>query len=457
MGVVHYGRLRGSGDFSRTVAIKRLHTTTAQDPEFVAAFLDEARLAARVRHSNVVQTIDVLEEDGELYIVMEYVPGIVLSSLTSGKSKTLIPPRIASAILGDVLQGLNAAHEARDEKGQPLDLVHRDVSPQNVLVGADGIARVMDFGIAKAAGRSQVTRQGEVKGKFAYMAPEQALSAPLDRRADVFAAAVVLWELFTHERLFQADSEGGKFAKLLTSRIPPPTELMATLPPAIDEVVLRGLERAPASRYPSAREMARDLEVALPPASHAEVADWLETVAHDEFAEQARRLEEIERNAPAPPAVRRRSSSRPPRTEDSDRGPDVTLTAPQAQPVVPRRRRMGWVAGGLAVLALAGFAVTRLAAARQEPTSTELRPQTNTSGESGGDGSAPPLPFLTATAWSAQPSPTGPPHITAPLPNLRVRRPPAAAPRPASSAKCEWKPVTLPDGTTDFKRVCPSP
>ena len=206
MAVVHIGRLMGPVGFARTVAIKRLHPHLAHNPEFVAMFLDEARLAARIRHPNVVSTLDVVATEGELFVVMEYVPGDALARLlfTASSRGESVPLAIASSIMVDVLHGLHAAHEASDERGQPLGLVHRDVSPHNVLVGTDGAAHLIDFGIAKAAGRAQVTREGQLKGKLAYMAPEQLKGssggAKVDRRADVFAVGTILWEIVTGHR-----------------------------------------------------------------------------------------------------------------------------------------------------------------------------------------------------------------------------------------------------------------
>src|SRR5262249_50892141 len=152
-------------------------------------FLDEARLAARIKHPNVVPTLDVVAEDGELFLVMEYVHGESLSRLlrVAINRGEMVPPRIVSSIIAGVLYGLHAAHEAKSESGEPLNIVHRDVSPQNILVGSDGVVRVLDFGVAKAAGRLHTTREGQLKGKIAYMPPEQLNNKPLTRRADVYA------------------------------------------------------------------------------------------------------------------------------------------------------------------------------------------------------------------------------------------------------------------------------
>jgi serine/threonine-protein kinase len=173
MATVHFGRLLGVVGFSKTVAIKRLHPHLARDPEFVSMFLDEARLAARVRHPNVVSTLDVVALEGELFLVMEYIQGESLRQLgrSASEASTRIPPPIAATILVGVLHGLHAAHDAVNERGEPLGIVHRDVSPQNILVGIDGVPRVFDFGVAKAAGRLQSTHEGQLKGKLAYMSP----------------------------------------------------------------------------------------------------------------------------------------------------------------------------------------------------------------------------------------------------------------------------------------------
>src|SRR3954468_18707128 len=222
MATVHIGRLLGPVGFARTVAVKRLHPQFAKDPEFVSMFLDEARLAARVQHPNVVATIDVVATDGELFLIMDYVRGESLSKIirTVRKREGRTPPRIAAAIMCGFLHGLHAAHEAKNERGEPLGLVHRDVSPQNVLVGADGIPRVLDFGIAKAQGRIQVTRDGQIKGKLAYMPPEQLAGKELTRTVDIYASAVVMWEMLTTERLFKGDTEAETLQRILRDPVP---------------------------------------------------------------------------------------------------------------------------------------------------------------------------------------------------------------------------------------------
>jgi eukaryotic-like serine/threonine-protein kinase len=299
MATVHIGRLMGTAGFSRTVAIKRLLPQLARDPDFVAMFMDEARVAARIRHPNVVPTLDVLAADGQLLLVMEYVHGESLGRLLRAlrAEKKRVPPSIASAILCGVLHGLHAAHEAKSEDGEPLGIVHRDVSPQNVLVGIDGVARVLDFGIAKAAGRVQTTREGNVKGKFAYMAPEQMGGGTVGRAADVYAASVVLWETLTGERLFDADTEGQLAIRVMQGATRPPSSIAKEVSSALDAVVLRGLAVDPNVRYATARDMGTALEKACPPATAMAVGAWVESVAAVGLSARARAVTEIEKQS----------------------------------------------------------------------------------------------------------------------------------------------------------------
>ena len=191
MATVHLARQVGAAGFARMVAIKRLHERYSRDPDFVAMFLDEAHLVARIRHPNVVQTIDVVTEESELFLVMEYVHGESLLRMAqmAQRKSAVLPVRVVAAILAGALHGLHEAHEARGETGAPLGIVHRDVSPHNILIGTDGVARVLDFGVAKASQRIQTTQEGQLKGKLSYMAPEQIANQLVDRRTDVSAAA----------------------------------------------------------------------------------------------------------------------------------------------------------------------------------------------------------------------------------------------------------------------------
>jgi serine/threonine protein kinase len=297
MATVHFGRLLGPVGFSRTVALKRLHPQFAKDPEFVAMFLDEARLAARIRHPNVVPTLDVVAEHGELFLVMEYVQGESLSRLTRlsrEQAQPPMPPTLVAAILANVLHGLHAAHEATDERGEPLAIVHRDVSPQNILVGVDGVARVLDFGVAKAAGRIQITREGRLKGKLAYMAPEHLLHGVVTRKTDIYAAGVVLWETLARKRLFDADNDYSLVEKVKNLVIEPPSRHQPGLPKAFDEVTLRGVARDPSQRFGTAREMAAALERCAGIAPATEVGEWVARTAREALARRTAEVAVIE-------------------------------------------------------------------------------------------------------------------------------------------------------------------
>jgi eukaryotic-like serine/threonine-protein kinase len=318
MAVVHLGQVVGAQGFSRAVAIKRLHPQFATDPEFSTMLLDEARLAARIRHPNVVSTLDVVQTEEEIFLVMEYVNGDPLSSLLgeARKKGAPIPPDISSSIIAGALAGLHAAHEAKAEDGGPLQIVHRDVSPQNIMVGQDGIARVLDFGIARATVRSHATRTGQIKGKLRYMAPEQLRGETATRRVDIYAAGVVLWEVVTGLKLFAAETDAATFGRVMEGIVQPPSAV-AHVPREVDEVVLRALARDPAARYATALEMAAALEAALPPASSRQVGAWVELTAGPLLAARTQRIHEMESRSgkliPASESAHALSRGAPPR------------------------------------------------------------------------------------------------------------------------------------------------
>jgi serine/threonine protein kinase len=272
-----------------------MHPHFLGDPEFVSMFLDEARVVAQVRHPNVVPTLDVVVTPGELFLVLEYVQGVTLSSLlrTATHARRKMPLPVALAIVSAVLHGLEAAHDARDPSGEPLGLVHRDISPQNILVGPDGLARVLDFGVAKARGRLQTTGAGMLKGKLAYMSPEQVRGGEVTRRADVYAASVVLWESLAGRRLFHGENEASTLERVLWGEVPPPSAHSPDVSQALDTIVMRGLTREPQGRFGTALEMATALEE-LPIAITPVVGRWVREVAKAALLAQATRLAEIE-------------------------------------------------------------------------------------------------------------------------------------------------------------------
>jgi serine/threonine-protein kinase len=279
MATVFLGGLDGPSGITQKVAIKRLHAQFAKDPEFVSMFLDEARIATQVHHANVVRVFEVLVEEGELFLVMEYIRGETLAgllALAETRGEPLLPSLSIGIAIG-ALAGLHAAHEARDDHGQPLGIVHRDVSPQNILIGVDGVPRILDFGVAKAVSQHHTTRQGQIKGKLAYMAPEQR-TGRVDRCADVYAMGVVLWEMLTGRRLFQASRDGVVVA---------PGTIVKGVPAEIDGAVLRALAPHPEARFATARDFAIALEE-QGGASTRQVGEWVVRVAGDELERRQR-------------------------------------------------------------------------------------------------------------------------------------------------------------------------
>jgi serine/threonine-protein kinase len=290
---VFLARLTGLGGFQRFVALKRLHPHLATEHEFVRMFLDEARLAAGIHHPNVVPILEVGAGKVGYYLVMEYIEGETLARLLARAASTgaRLPVDIAIRIGLDMLAGLHAAHDLKDEAGAPTNLVHRDVSPQNVLVGADGIARITDFGVARAASRLGDTRVGQLKGKIAYMAPEQASGVEdLDRRADVFASGIVIWEALAQRRLFKAQNEAATLSRVMNEPVPSLSSYCKAVPRDVGLTVMRALERDPARRYPSSAAFGDALETAAQSnglvASSRDLASYVEKVLGEEIAQQ---------------------------------------------------------------------------------------------------------------------------------------------------------------------------
>lgn len=265
MAAVYLGRAVGAGGFERQVAIKVMHGHIADDPDFVAMFLDEARLAARIHHPNVVGTIDVQKGAEGMFLVMEYIEGASLKRVMRGmrKRKQRIPYGITARIICDALSGLHAAHDLKSKSGRAMNLVHRDVSPHNILVGTDGVSRITDFGVARAEARLSTTRGGQLKGKIAYMPPEQGLGNDVDRRADVYAAGVCLWEMLTGRRLFKADHDGQLVAMILQGAQEAPIELIPDLPPELNDVCMKALSLRPDDRFATAAHFAEAFESAI--------------------------------------------------------------------------------------------------------------------------------------------------------------------------------------------------
>jgi serine/threonine-protein kinase len=265
--------------------------------------LDEARLASRFRHANVAATVDVVSGDGELWLVMDYVHGASLRELIAAASLMGgLDPRVVAAVAVGALHGLHAAHEATTETGEPLGVVHRDVSPQNILVGKDGLARVVDFGVAKAIGRLQHTNAGQFKGKPRYMAPEalRGDGTAIDRRTDVFGMGAVVWEALTGRPLFDDESKVDVLMQVLTMPIPSPETVRPSVPKALGDVVLRALRRDPGERYATAEQFAIELEASLPNglASQHAVGSVVQRLVGERLRDRELVIAAIERTLP---------------------------------------------------------------------------------------------------------------------------------------------------------------
>jgi serine/threonine-protein kinase len=290
MASVHLARVVGPGPFRKLVALKRIHPHLTSRRDVVEMFLDEASIAGRISHPNTCGVVDFGEIDGTWYLAMEYLEGAPLSAVLKASARYVARDpeavrdhvAVLCRVAVDACKGLHGAHEALDERGRPLAVVHRDVSPDNVFVTHDGVAKVMDFGIATGRGRIHQTSLGIMKGKTGYLAPESFAEGAVDRRVDVWAVGVVLWEGLCRERLFHRSTPAQTMSAILTGRVPPPSERRPEIPGSLDRVVLRALERDPARRWPTAAALGEALEEACAEAglvaSEAGVVAWMDRV-----------------------------------------------------------------------------------------------------------------------------------------------------------------------------------
>ncbi|HEX5658414.1 MAG TPA: serine/threonine-protein kinase [Polyangiales bacterium] len=268
MATLFLGRRSGAAGFSRPVAIKVVHPELADDEQFRNMFLDEARLSARIQHPNVVHVEELGQHEGTHFLVMEFVHGCSLSQLqrTLLQRRRRLAPAYAVQIAMQVADALHAAHELVDERNRLLDVVHRDVTPENILLAYGGHVKLIDFGIAKAYGRRHRTMDGLLKGKFRYMAPEQALGKPVDRRVDIYQLGIVLWEMLCLRRLFDAERDVDLLAQVQKPLVKPPSTFVDRVPPALDDAVMAALDPDPRRRPADAQAFARLLGRAVPSA-----------------------------------------------------------------------------------------------------------------------------------------------------------------------------------------------
>jgi len=400
MGQIFLARPSGAPGLTKLLVVKRLLPHLATDRSFLNMFLDEAKIASRLDHPNIVRIHELGQAQGSHFLVMDYVAGEDLRTMGEyaqavGKP---IPLGVALRIIADAALGLHHAHQVKDAKGRPLGLVHRDVSPPNILVGFDGATKLIDFGVAKAAGRLQETATGFLKGKYPYMSPEQIDAAPVDQRSDVFSLGVILWELATRQRLFKGSNELTTARLVSDCSVPPPQRVNRDLPKEIDRVILKALQRNRDLRYPDAAAFRGAVEAFIAAqgleGSRQDVADYLRDLYADRIVaeqDESRQdvlwgaLDEEPSAATLPPEVKP-GPLRPPRPEEEDPSAEETLpadgagvrvvgggprqhTTSLAVPAVPdsRWRRLAAIGAALLLLGGATTAAALYARSRHEP------------------------------------------------------------------------------------------
>jgi serine/threonine-protein kinase len=371
MATIHIARLMGDEGFSRIVAAKRLLPEFAEDSDFATMFLDEARVASKVHHRNVVPVLDVVATGDEIILVQEYVHGVPLHKLLAmaRQYKSMVPVNVAVAIVSQVAAGLEAAHETTDEMGMPLNIVHRDVSPQNIMIAVDGTARLLDFGVAKATMAAHVTRENAFKGKIAYSSPEQ-LRGAATRKSDIYSLGVVLWELLAGQRMFgNAAAEIELVTKIVSGQLPGLLEAVAVDRPlmptsrwaqleAVEPVLRHAITADQAQRLASAADFETMLTAAIPPASASEVAAWLKATGKDLLDKNDKLLasEESSWRRHGPPVARMvRSQSEARRTALA--GVDAAVAATAIAPAPPTDNPPWYRRSALVIALAAGLTV----------------------------------------------------------------------------------------------------
>ncbi|HEX4404468.1 MAG TPA: protein kinase [Polyangia bacterium] len=298
MAEVFKAKTFGVEGFERLLAVKRILPNIAEDEEFIAMFIDEAKIAVQLQHANIAQIFDLGKVEDSYFIALEYVPGKDLRSIFDrlrGKGEVMTIQQACHVIM-QVCEGLDYAHNKRDAQGRELHLVHRDISPQNVLIGYDGEVKLIDFGIAKAAGKASKTQAGILKGKFGYMSPEQVRGLPIDRRSDIFSVGIVLYELLTNERLFVGESDFSTLEKVRNVEIMPPSSYNKKIPSELERIVLKVLAKDPEDRYSNAIDLHDDLQSFLHKIgefySRKDLSAWMKKMFAVEIEEDQAKLEQ---------------------------------------------------------------------------------------------------------------------------------------------------------------------
>jgi serine/threonine-protein kinase len=361
MAEIFLARHNSTDGFQRNLVIKRILPEFSEDPSFVQSFLDEAKLAGQLSHPNIVQIYDLGRAQQSYYIAMEYIKGFDISTMLRlcRRSASHLPVSAALRVFCDVCAGLDYAHNAKDLDGNSLGVVHRDVTPSNVIVSMEGPAKLVDFGIAKATAKGDgKTKTGTIKGKFAYLAPEQVLGKPIDRRVDVFACGIMLYELLTNSNPFRGETEYQSLQNIVNGVVDPISKKRSDTPPELDDVVKKALVRDPDQRYQSCGELMQAVELAATQAgislSHAAVHQFL-TDHETQLTEiEARRTTDPSGSVSGPSFSASASIANPDFALDDAR----SLTRHEAEPIIEvQERRPALVIGSVAVAVVALVAV----------------------------------------------------------------------------------------------------
>jgi serine/threonine-protein kinase len=439
MAMVWAARLKGTRGFQKIVAVKTMLPKLSDEVQFEQMFLDEASLASQIRHPHVVEILDLGEQDGVLFLVMEWIDGMPLNQLMkAAKLAGGMPLPIAVRIVMQACAGLHAAHELRDSKGELVGLVHRDVSPQNILVTYDGVTKVVDFGVAKATAHGGgSTSAGQIKGKVGYMAPEQIEGEDdLDRRADIFALGIVLYALTTGKHPFRRESDAATMYNICSPQpVLPPRKFLPTYPESLERVLLKSLAKSPADRYQTASEMLRDLDQSLPANQRVitdeEVAHFVRKLVGDKLQERRATLSDALVRAD-------RNTVSPLRDADlSSATGSVSHGGAMSQSLVPldgnatttelsglgRDHKKTFIIGGVAVALGLSALVIALMARTPEPVTAPA--------------AAPPIPTPAEVVSAKPPEPT----VRTNLESLPVEKPPVVINKPAPPPPVNRRPV----------------
>lgn len=444
MGEIYYGKVSGIEGFEKEVAIKKMLPHLSADRDFINMMVKEAKLTVLLNHPNIVGVYDLAKEGGEYYIAMEYVPGVTVGSILeqARKMEMMLPPEVPIHVTLQLLRGLGYAHNLPTPSGERIAILHRDITPQNILVTRNAFVKITDFGIAKAVNEISTTSPGMIKGKLGYIAPEQLEGKEPDQRVDLFCAAILLWEMFAVRRLFKGATEVDTFRLISDCKVPSLDEFRTDIPANVEAVLSKALARDPRTRYARAEEFATALSQAIFPRTPDDFAEITELF----FEEHPEFFAPVDEHKGGPGLVPIETTRAMPVTGINKAPESLELVSKFVKGTEteelrrPAKRSWGLVAGAVAGLAvIVGLSVAlfvksnRRAPAAQAPTSM----------------------FPTPRPPPATPPPAQNPAVTAP-PAPAPAPKPAAAPRHAESGRLERTPLSKNEISSALQRTYPS-